>query len=63
MFGNTQNGELTAKPGEIGNHGHWPMRYRSVYILWGGGATHEVLPEVSIRDIAGRLAKVLGITL
>jgi hypothetical protein len=63
MFGNTQNGELTAKPGEIGNHGHWPMRYRSIYVLWGGGVTHEVLPEFSIRGIAGRLAKVLGITL
>ncbi len=37
MFGNTPNGELTVKPSEIGNHGHWPMRYRSVYVLWGRG--------------------------
>ena len=28
MFGNTQNSELVGKPGEVGNHGHWPMRYR-----------------------------------
>ena len=61
MFGNTKPGELTAKPSEIGNHGHWPMRYRSVYVLWGNGITHQVLPEFSIREIAGRLATVLGI--
>jgi hypothetical protein len=61
MFGNTKDGELTGKPAEIGNHGHWPMRYRSVYVLWGRGIAPEVLPEFSIRDIAGRLATVLGI--
>jgi hypothetical protein len=60
MFGNTPNGELTGKPFEIGNHGHWPMRYRSVYVLWGSGISHQVLPEMSIRDIAGRLAAVTG---
>jgi hypothetical protein len=63
MFGNTQQGELTGKPAEIGNHGHWPMRYRSVYILWGRGIPHEVLPEFSIKDIAGRLAVVTGASL
>ena len=61
MFGNTKPGELTAKPGEIGNHGHWPMRYRSVYVLWGSGIDHQVLPEFSIKEIAGRFAAVLGI--
>jgi hypothetical protein len=60
MFGNTPNGELTAKPAEIGNHGHWPMRYRSVYVLWGSGIAHQELPEISIKDIAGRLAAVTG---
>ncbi|MGD1095059.1 MAG: ectonucleotide pyrophosphatase/phosphodiesterase [Bryobacteraceae bacterium] len=60
MFGNTPNGELTGKPFEIGNHGHWPMRYRSVYVLWGSGISHQVLPEMSLRDIAGRLAAVTG---
>jgi hypothetical protein len=61
MFGNTIPGELTARPGEIGNHGHWPMRYRSVYVLWGSGIEHQVLPEFSIKEIAGRFAAVLGI--
>jgi arylsulfatase A-like enzyme len=61
MFGNTKPGELTAKPVEIGNHGHWPMRYRSIYVLWGSGIGHQVLPEFSIKEIAGRLAAVLGI--
>jgi arylsulfatase A-like enzyme len=63
MFGNTPNGELSVKPAEIGNHGHWPMRYRSVYILWGGGISHQVLPEFSIKEIAPRLAAVLGVSL
>jgi hypothetical protein len=62
MFGNTKDGELTAKPTEIGNHGHWPMRYRSVYVLRGSGIPHETLPEFSIKDIAGRFAKVIGIS-
>ena len=61
MFGSTKNGELTAKPAEIGNHGHWPMRYRSVYVMWGSGIPHEVLPEFSIKEIAGRFAAVLGV--
>jgi arylsulfatase A-like enzyme len=61
MFGNTQNGDRTAKPAETGNHGHWPMRYRAVYVLWGSGISHEVLPEFSMKDIAGRFANVLGI--
>jgi len=61
MFGSTANAELTSTPAEIGNHGHWPMRYRSVYILWGPSIAHEQLPEFSIKEIAGRLAKVLGI--
>ena len=59
MFGNTAGGELTAAPAEIGNHGHWPMRYRSVYILWGPSIPHETLPEFSIKEIAGRLAGLL----
>jgi arylsulfatase A-like enzyme len=61
MFGNTPNGELTVKPSEIGNHGHWPMRYRSVYVLWGSGIARQVLPEFSLKEIAGRLAAVLGV--
>ncbi|HWD98568.1 MAG TPA: alkaline phosphatase family protein [Bryobacteraceae bacterium] len=60
MFGNVPNGELFEKPREIGNHGHWPMRYRSVYILWGSGIPHQVLPAMSLKDIAPRLAAVTG---
>ena len=58
MFGNAPQGELTGKPAEIGNHGHWPMRYRSVYVLCGAAISHEVLPEFSIKDIAARLPRL-----
>jgi hypothetical protein len=61
MFGNTANGQLTSAPAEIGNHGHWPMRYRSVYILRGPSIPHDALPEFSMKEIAGKLAGVLGI--
>ncbi len=57
----TQNGPASSKPSEIGNHGHWPMRYRAVYVLWGAGIPHEALPEFSMKEIAGRLARVLGV--
>jgi hypothetical protein len=63
MFGNTKDGELIAKPAEIGNHGHWPMRYRSVYVLWGKGVIHQILPEFSIKDIAGRLSAIVGVNI
>lgn len=58
-FGPTK--ELVTKPQEIGNHGHWPMRYRSVFVLWGPSIPHEQLPEFSIKEIAGRLASVIGV--
>jgi predicted AlkP superfamily pyrophosphatase or phosphodiesterase len=61
MFFGAPNGEVVNKPAEIGNHGHWPMRYRSVYVLWGPGISHETLPEFSLKDIAGRFANVLGV--
>ena len=53
--------DLVSKPQEIGNHGHWPMRYRSVFVLWGPSIPHEQLPEFSIKEIAGRFASVLGV--
>jgi predicted AlkP superfamily pyrophosphatase or phosphodiesterase len=59
----TQSGEAFSKPSEIGNHGHWPMRYRAVYVLWGPGIPHEAMPEISMKQIASRLANVLGISL
>lgn len=51
------------KPHELGNHGHWPMRYRSVFVLWGQGGKRESLPEFSMKEIAGRLAGVIGVKL
>jgi arylsulfatase A-like enzyme len=60
MFGDLPGGKLLEKPREIGNHGHWPMRYRSVYVLWGDGIPHKVLPSMSLKDIAPRLAAVTG---
>lgn len=56
-----KDGEIFTKPREIGNHGHWPMRYRSVYILWGPGIRAARLDEFSIKEIAGKLAAVVGV--
>jgi hypothetical protein len=61
MFTTGATGEIVAKPGEIGNHGHWPARYRSVYVMWGPGIPAKRLPEMSLMDLAGRFASVLGI--
>jgi hypothetical protein len=61
MFAASPKGEVIAHPEEIGNHGHWPMRYRAVFILWGASIPHETLPEFSMKEIAGRLAAVLGV--
>jgi predicted AlkP superfamily pyrophosphatase or phosphodiesterase len=54
-------GEENAKPEEIGNHGHWPMRYRAVFVLWGPAIKPDKLPEISMKDIAGRLADFIGV--
>ncbi len=62
MFSGAPGSEEFSKPEEIGNHGHWPMRYRSVFVLSGPGVSHQVLPEFSIKDIAGKLAHVLGVS-
>lgn len=61
MFFPGKDGQIFSKPTEIGNHGHWPQRYRAVYVLWGPGIAHEALPEFSMKEIAGRLAKVAGV--
>ena len=34
-----------AKPEEIGNHGHWPTRYRAVFVLWGPSITAKRCPR------------------
>jgi len=61
MFSASPKGEVISHPEEIGNHGHWPMRYRAVFILWGKSIPHETLPEFSMKEIAGRFAKVIGV--
>lgn len=55
------NAEIFSKPHEIGNHGHWPTRYRAVFGLWGPGIPASTLPEISQTEIAGRLASILGV--
>jgi predicted AlkP superfamily pyrophosphatase or phosphodiesterase len=50
-----------SRPEEIGNHGHWPMRYRAVYVLWGSGIKAGPLPEMSMKEEAARFAKVIGV--
>jgi predicted AlkP superfamily pyrophosphatase or phosphodiesterase len=62
MFSPSPKGEVLSHPEEIGNHGHWPMRYRAVFILWGNSIPHETLPEFSMKDIAGKLARVMGVS-
>jgi hypothetical protein len=63
LFGGDPKGEIFSKPRETGNHGHWPTRYRSVFVLWGQGIQKASLPEFSIKEIAGKLAAVLGVKL
>lgn len=61
-FARSAKGEVFTHPEEIGNHGHWPSRYRAVFVLWGKSIPHEKLPEFSMKDIAGRFAKVMGVS-
>ena len=46
-----------------GSHGYWPLRkdYRATYAMWGPGVKRERLPEISMLDIAGKLAEVLAL--
>jgi hypothetical protein len=55
------SGPEFSKPAEIGNHGHWPMRYRAVYVLWETSIKHAALPEISMKELAGRFAQVIGV--
>jgi predicted AlkP superfamily pyrophosphatase or phosphodiesterase len=63
LFGAAARGELYAKPAETGVHGLWPGRadYRASFIVWGKGIKPGRVPEVSMLDIAPRLAKLLGV--
>ncbi|MGC4051303.1 MAG: ectonucleotide pyrophosphatase/phosphodiesterase [Paludibaculum sp.] len=62
FFVSGESAELRSKPHEAGNHGHWPTRYRAVYAAWGPGIQAGRLPEMSQKDVAGRLAALLGIS-
>ncbi|MBI3683575.1 MAG: alkaline phosphatase family protein [Acidobacteria bacterium] len=48
-----------------GEHGLWPGRkdYRSVFALWGSGIKTRKLPEMSMLEIAPRLAAIAGVKL
>lgn len=61
-FGSASSGELSLKPAEAGRHGHWPTRYRAVYLAWGPGIQAERIPEISLKDVAGRISALLGIS-
>src|SRR5262245_58404423 len=43
--------ELFSKPPEIGNHGHWPMRYRAVYLAWAPNLRGEQLPAIIASEV------------
>jgi hypothetical protein len=58
---NGSSSEIFSKPHEVGNHGHWPTRYRSVCVLWGTGVKPGTLPELRLTDLAARLAEVIGL--
>ena len=60
-FGSASSGDLVTKPADAGRHGHWPTRYRAVYLAYGPGIRPERIPEISITEVAGRLAVLLGI--
>ena len=61
LFDAAPTGKELPKVKEGGSHGHWPMRYRSVYVAWGPGISAQQTPEISIKDIAGRMANILGL--
>ena len=61
-FGSATSGDLVSKPADLGRHGHWPTRYRAVYLAWGQGIRPERVPEMSLKDVAGRIAALMGIT-
>ena len=60
-FGSASSGEVSSKPAEAGRHGHWPTRYRAAYLAYGAGIRAERIPEMSIKDVASRIAALLGI--
>ncbi len=64
MFGNATAGNYFIAPVEKGNHGFWPTRadYRSVLILSGPGIQPGKEPAMQMVDVAGRLARLMGLS-
>ena len=58
-FGNVK---LLQQPRETGNHGHWPTRYRAVYLAWGKGLRAQRIPEVPMQQIYERLRSLSGLS-
>ena len=58
-FGNVK---LLQQPRETGNHGHWPTRYRAVYLAWGKGLRAQRTPELPMQQIYERLRSLSGLS-
>jgi hypothetical protein len=58
-FGNVK---LLQQPRETGNHGHWPTRYRAVYLAWGKGLRARRTPEIPMQQIYERLRSLSGLS-
>jgi len=61
MFGQAADGEPETKPHEVGNHGHWPTRYRAVFILWGPGIQASRTREMRMTEFSGEFRRILGL--
>jgi len=63
LFSPAPSGALYGKPYEIGTHGYWPGRPgpRATFILNGPSIRAAKLGELSMLEIAPRLARALGI--
>jgi predicted AlkP superfamily pyrophosphatase or phosphodiesterase len=61
-FASPTSGDAFPQPVQLGEHGHWPMRYRAAYMAYGPGIRAERLPQISMKDIAQRLAGLLGVS-
>lgn len=63
LFGASAKGEMFYRPTEAGVHGLWPLRndYRAALIIWGKQIKPARGPEVSMLDIAPRLAALMGL--
>jgi len=60
-FGGGSEGDAETKPREPGTHGHWPTRYRAVFILWGPGIPAAGAGEMRMTDFAQEFRRVLGL--